>query len=48
MKAAPVVLFVYNRYLHLMRTVQSLKANSLAGLSDLVVFSDGPKQEWEQ
>lgn len=48
MKAAPVVLFAYNRCLHLMRTIESLKANSLADLTDLVIFSDGPKRESDQ
>lgn len=37
---APIILFVYDRLEHLMRTVESLKLNSLAADSDLIVYSD--------
>jgi glycosyltransferase involved in cell wall biosynthesis len=40
---APVTLFVYNRLAHTRKTVEALRANDLATLTDLVVFSDGPK-----
>ena len=40
---APVVLFCYNRPVHLRQTVDALAANSLAGQTDLIVYSDGPK-----
>lgn len=43
MKLAPVVLFVYNRPLHTKRTVEALKNNELAHESDLIIFSDAPK-----
>ena len=39
----PVVLFVYNRFVHTRRTVESLLANPLSSNSDLIIFSDGPK-----
>lgn len=42
---APIALFVYNRPTHTRRAVESLKVNHLASQSDLVVFSDGPKDE---
>lgn len=42
---APVVIFCYNRPLHLRRTVEALKKNSLAATSHLIIFSDGPKKE---
>jgi hypothetical protein len=42
---APVVLFVYNRPEHTKRTVEALAANKLAAESDLIVFSDGPKDD---
>ncbi|WP_353723157.1 glycosyltransferase [Dyadobacter sp. 676] len=42
---APVVLFCYNRPLHLRQTVESLQTNALASESELFVFSDGPKRE---
>ena len=40
---APVVLFVYNRPSHTRQTVEALLKNPEAGDSDLIVFSDGPK-----
>jgi len=43
MKYAPIALFVYKRPWHLQRTLQSLKSNSLAEYSDLVIYSDAPK-----
>ena len=42
---APIALFVYNRLDHTRRTVDSLKKNTLAGVSELVIFSDAPKTE---
>lgn len=43
MNLAPVVLFVYNRPTHTQRTLSALRANSLAGQTDLIVFSDAAK-----
>lgn len=43
--AAPIALFVYNRPGHALRTLDALRANSLARESELVVFSDGPRRE---
>lgn len=40
---APVTLFVYNRPWHAERTIQALVKNDLAESSDLIIFSDGPK-----
>lgn len=40
---APVILFVYNRPEHTLKTVEALKLNVLASESDLFVFADGPK-----
>jgi hypothetical protein len=45
MSISPVLLFVYNRPNHLRRTVEALKANNLAGKSDLFIFSDNAKHE---
>jgi hypothetical protein len=42
---APIALFVYKRPEHTRRTVESLRANTLAQHSDLFVFADGPKNE---
>jgi len=43
MKTAPIVIFTYNRPAHLMRTVEALKKNPLARQSELIIFSDGPR-----
>lgn len=40
---APIVLFVYNRPDHTRRVVESLHLNRLSSQSELIVFSDGPK-----
>lgn len=42
---APIALFVYNRLDHLKQTVAALKQNHLASESDLIVYSDGAKNE---
>ena len=41
--AAPIALFAYKRLSHLRCTVEALRANELAGESELYVFSDGPR-----
>lgn len=47
---APIVLFVYNRPWHTEQTINALKINELAEQSELIVFSDAPKndQAWSQ
>jgi hypothetical protein len=40
---APICLFVYNRPWHTKQTLDALAANELARDSDLIIFSDGPK-----
>ena len=40
---APIALFVYNRPEHTRQTIEALRENSLARQSDLVIFSDAPK-----
>jgi hypothetical protein len=42
---APVVVFCYNRVDHLEKTLAALTLNVLAEDSDLIIFSDGPKNE---
>jgi len=42
-RLAPIALFVYNRLKHTAQTVAALERNPLAALSDLIIFSDGPK-----
>jgi hypothetical protein len=43
-KYAPICLFVYNRIDLTIRTVEALKKNILAKKSDLIIFSDAPKE----
>ncbi len=40
---APVCLFVYNRVVETEQTINALKGNFLATKSDLIIFSDGFK-----
>ncbi|MDB5239127.1 MAG: hypothetical protein JWO00_462, partial [Candidatus Parcubacteria bacterium] len=40
---APIALFVYNRLEQTRATVEALRKNRLAAESELIVFSDGPK-----
>jgi len=44
-KYAPIALFVYNRLSETQQTVESLKKNFLAPVSELFVFSDGQKND---
>ncbi|MEP7108053.1 MAG: hypothetical protein ABI760_08720 [Ferruginibacter sp.] len=41
---APIVLFVYNRPQHTLKTLEALARNSLASSSELIIYSDGPKE----
>ncbi|MFM2476540.1 hypothetical protein [Celerinatantimonas sp. MCCC 1A17872] len=41
---SPIVLFVFDRLEHTMRTIQSLQNNYLADSSILYIYSDGPKE----
>lgn len=44
MTPAPIALFVYNRPEHTKKVIEALAQNGLAPLSELYVFSDGPKK----
>lgn len=48
MKTAPIALFAYNRPWHTEQTISALKRNLLAEVSDLYVFSDGPKDKFDE
>lgn len=48
MKLAPILLFVYNRPLHVKKSIESLLANELARDSELYIFSDAAKDETAQ
>jgi len=49
MKTFPVVLFVYNRLMHTVQTIEALQKNYGASDSILYIYSDGPRnQEDEQ
>ena len=43
MTPSPVALFVYNRPLHAIRTLDALRRNELADQTELFIFSDGPR-----
>jgi len=43
MKLAPITVFCYNRLDNLKVTINALQNNLLAAESDLIIFSDGPK-----
>ena len=47
---APIILFVYNRIWHTQQTVEALQKNELADKSDLIIYSDAPKNDkaWSQ
>lgn len=47
MDIAPIILFVYNRPWHTKKTVEALQKNELAELSELIIYSDGPKDTAE-
>lgn len=45
MTFAPIVLFVYNRSWHTQQTIDALKRNELAIESELIIYSDAPKND---
>ncbi|MCC7454410.1 MAG: methyltransferase, TIGR04325 family [Crocinitomix sp.] len=45
MEIAPIALFVYKRSWHTKQTIKSLQKNEMVKVSNLFVFSDGPKSE---
>ena len=45
MVTAPILLFTYKRLTPLKKTVEALRQNHLAQMSDLFIFSDGPKSD---
>ncbi|OWV71973.1 glycosyl transferase [Rhizobium sp. R634] len=47
MECAPVILFVFNRPLHMARTVAALQANELAEETPLLIYCDGARSEKE-
>lgn len=42
---APILVFCYNRINHLQSVINSLLANEEASQSDLIIYSDGPKEQ---
>ncbi len=44
-KIAPIILFTYNRPWHTRQTVEALQKNALAEQSDLIIYSDAPKDQ---
>ncbi len=48
MRYSPIILFAYNRPIHLQRTLDALKKNKFADKSDLYVFADGAKNSEDE
>ena len=44
-KLAPIVIFTYNRPVHTRETIEALSKNQYAEESDLIIYSDAPKNE---
>lgn len=42
---APIILFTYNRPWHTRQTIEALQKNSFAEQSDLIIYSDAPKDK---
>lgn len=45
MNLSPVLLFVYNRPEHTRKTVEALRNNTFASESELIIYSDAPKND---
>lgn len=45
---APIVIFSYNRLLHLKKTIINLKKNNISKYCSLIFFSDGPKSKLDK
>lgn len=45
---APILLFVFNRPIHVRQTVEALKRNALSASSDLFIYSDAARNEEEK
>lgn len=45
MKLSPIVLFTYNRLIHTQKVIEALLQNEYASVSDLIIYSDGGKDE---
>lgn len=48
MNPAPIIIFCYNRAVHLKETVDALLENNLVANSELFIFSDGNKDEFDK
>ena len=48
MELAPIILFVYNRLRHTRITVEALQNNELANRSQLIIFSDGARDPFDE
>lgn len=43
MNLSPIIIFAFNRPVHLRKTIEALKLNSHAKESELIIYSDGPR-----
>ena len=45
---APILLICYNRLDHVKKCINSLKKNKISIKSDIIIYSDGPKNHKEK
>lgn len=45
MRLSPILLFTYNRLIHTRKVIEALLQNEYASVSDLIIYSDGGKDE---
>lgn len=45
MELSPILLFTYNRLIHTQKVITALLQNEYASVSDLIIYSDGGKDE---
>ena len=46
-KVAPIAYFTYNRPEHTKTSLDALKKNELSSKSEIIIFSDGPKNNFD-
>lgn len=45
MELSPILLFTYNRLIHTRKVIEALLQNEYVSVSDLIIYSDGGKDE---
>ena len=47
MSLSPIAFFAYNRPYHTIKSLESLKKNKLSKKSNIIIFIDGPKNDFD-